>query len=225
MKEVWKDLVYIDTNGEIIEFDGFYQVSNLGRIRSFRAHGGSVSWGKRKEVPTLLKQRPDKNGYYSICLTPTGNTTRRVYLVHRIVCSTFISIPSELTNKKIQVNHKDENKGNNCVENLEWCTPLENTNYGSRTKRATKNSTATRRTEEWKEKHSGGNVHNARAVVGISVSTGEVIEFEAMQCVDNYFKIPLASRSVSATIRGRQKTAYGYKWYYKEDYEKLQNKE
>ena len=221
MEEIWKDAIYINKKGEVIDFKGWYQVSNKGRVRSFRAHGGSRSQGKRRNEPMLLSISKKEGNYISVHLKLDG-VKRRVYLLHRLVLSTFVSIPQELKNEKhIDVNHIDENKHNNNLENLEWCSRLENNLHGTRLKRSVENGVKTKASEEWRKKHSRGNVHNSRAVVGVNVKTGEVIQFEAMQCADEYFKIPLAGRSVSAAIRGKQKTAYGYKWYYKEDYEQI----
>lgn len=222
MEEIWKDAIYIDRNGNVIDFEGWYQVSNKGRVRSFRAHGGSRCSNKRSVTPTLLKTKKEKstNGYISVNMK-IHNSKSKSWLVHRLVLSTFVEIPEHLKNEKwIDVNHKDENKRNNNLDNLEWCSRLENNLYGTRLQRSIEKGAKTRSTYEWKKKNSGGYIHNSRAVVGVSIETGEIVEFESMTGVNEYFNNKLADRSVSATIRGKQKTAYGYKWYYKEDYEK-----
>lgn len=225
MKELWKDLIYINGKGEIIDYQGIYQISNLGRVRSFREHGGSQKQGVIGSEPHLVKLSISETGYYRFgTIKPDGR--KFSCLLHRALCSVFIPIPDRLKNeKKLQVNHIDEDKSNNSLENLEWCTPKENTNHGTRTRRAVENGRKIMDTLEWKEKHSlrGANV-NARAIIGINVKTNEIVEFESMSCVNEFFNKKYADRCVSDTIRGEQKTAYGYKWYYKEDYEKLSEK-
>ena len=220
MEEIWKKAIYIDKNNNLIDFREWYEVSNLGRVRSYRDHGGSTKRDTRRLTPIMLKASLcKKTGYCRIALK-LGDK-RGTYLLHRLVASTFLEIPHNLKDEKfLDVNHIDEDKQNNNLDNLHWCSRLFNNLHGTRLKRAIENGKETRNTEEWRKQHSGGNIHNARAVIGVHVKTGETIEFESMAGVSQYFDNKLADRSVSATIRGKQKTAYGYKWYYKEDYEK-----
>ena len=220
MVEIWKDLKYMTNSGEWLDFGGVYQASNLGNIRSFRASNGSKCSGRLSDQPRLLKPNVSSTGYYRVGLVLQEGTKNKMFLIHRIIASTFIELPEYLLGeKKVQVNHKNEDKSDNRLENLEWCTPLENTNYGTRTKRAISNSVKTRTSKEWKEANPSYNHTNSRKVVGVNVESGKVIKLNSMNCADEYFNIPLAGRSVSAAVRGIQKTAYGYKWYYEEYYE------
>jgi hypothetical protein len=111
MKEVWKD---------IPNYEGMYQVSNLGRVKSFRK-----STNHRWDDEYILKPSKANNGYCQVTLY--NNTIRHKYLVHRLVAEAFIPNPEKLP----QVNHKDENPYNNSAENLEWCTAEYNNAYGT----------------------------------------------------------------------------------------------
>lgn len=110
-KEIWKD---------ILGYERLYQVSNFGRVKSLNYH--------RMSFEKILKQFY-KNGYYFVTLVK--NKIHISYLVHRLVAQAFIDNPDNLP----QVNHKDENKLNNSVDNLEWCDASYNINYGNRNKR------------------------------------------------------------------------------------------
>ena len=112
MNEVWKDI------------DDRYSVSNLGRIKSNYAN---------KE--RILKPYSDARGYLKVDIR--HGEFRKSKFVHRLVAEAFIPNPNpEQLN---EVNHKDENKTNNCVENLEWCNTEYNCNYGTRNKRKAEN--------------------------------------------------------------------------------------
>lgn len=171
--EIWKDLEYLTKNGEWIDFQGVYQVSNHGSIRSYRAHGGANKCGELNQAPKLLKAVATKCGYYRVGLVVKDGEKNKPFLVHRAVASTFIEIPSYLQGETtIDVNHKDEIKTNNAVDNLAWCTRSENNNYGTRTKRAIAKGRITKSSNEWKTKNSGGSIHNSRKVIGVNTKDG-----------------------------------------------------
>lgn len=104
--EIWED---------IKGYEGLYQASNLGRIKS-----------KKK----ILK--PIKGEYYKVGLSKNG--VLKTFYIHRIIAQTFIDNKNNLTH----VNHIDENKYNNNVNNLEWCTNKYNINYGNAQKKKAK---------------------------------------------------------------------------------------
>ena len=120
MEEIWKD---------IEGYEGLYQVSNYGNIKSL-SKVVKNAYGVHRTEDKIFKPQTKKNGYLQIQLSKNGK--QKHYKVHRLVALTYIANP----NNYPCVNHKDENKLNNHVSNLEWCTYEYNTNYGTRNKRA-----------------------------------------------------------------------------------------
>lgn len=120
MKEVWKD---------IEGYEGLYQVSSFGQVKMLGREKRLWHGGKTYISPKLLNQNLIC-GYKKVKLRDSDGNTKMVS-VHRLVAKAFIENPNNFP----QVNHKDENKHNNHVENLEWCTAKYNTNYGTGIKR------------------------------------------------------------------------------------------
>ena len=120
MEEIWKD---------IEGYEGTYQVSNLGRVRSLDRYVpfGTNSSRLRKISGKVLKQQPHNKGY---CVAQLSKDSKlSLYLVHRLVATAFIPNPMN----KEMVNHKDGNKQNNNADNLEWATRQENEDHAFRT--------------------------------------------------------------------------------------------
>lgn len=113
MDEEWRD---------IEGYEGYYQVSDLGRVRSLDR---VISNGKGTRVTkgVVMKGLDNGNGYLGVCLQRGGISLRKY--IHRLVSEVFIPNPSKL----LEVNHKDENKGNNSTRNLEWCNRQYNLEY------------------------------------------------------------------------------------------------
>lgn len=107
--EIWKD---------VIGYEGLYQVSNLGRVRSLDRYDSL----KRLKKGTILKPLSSRNGYDMVCLWKDGNSKR--VLIHRIVAKAFIPNIDD----KPCIDHIDTNRRNNNITNLKWCTFKENTN-------------------------------------------------------------------------------------------------
>lgn len=120
MQEIWKD---------IKGYEGLYQVSNLGRVKSLERLAKSNNNNYRIVKEKFLKKYEDKDGYIRVSLNK--NSKSLSYPIHRLIAEAFIPNFNNLP----QINHKDENKKNNCINNLEWCTTKYNCNYGTRTQR------------------------------------------------------------------------------------------
>lgn len=123
-EEIWKDVgIY---NG--VDFTGCYEVSNKGNVRALDRIVVCKNGQKQTRNGHIMKQYSDYCGYMRVFLKKNGE--RRCPRVHRLVAFHFILNPDP--EHKTQVNHIDEDKTNNCVENLEWSTPSENVNHGTR---------------------------------------------------------------------------------------------
>ena len=140
MKEKWKP---------IVGYEGLYEVSNMGRVRSLDHVDrlGRVIKGK------LRKEQKSSNGYRQVCLSKNGQ--HKIALIHRLVASAFIDNPKRLP----EVNHIDENKTNNIASNLEWCTRKYNNQYGTKPMRGERHPMAklsAKQVAEIREKRKSG---------------------------------------------------------------------
>ena len=184
--EEWKDIYYTDnTSGKLMDFRGNYQVSSKGRIKSLKH-------GKEK----ILKLKNEWNGRKYVILS-MGNK-QYTLKVHRLVAYMFIPNPNNLP----QVNHKDENPTNNCVENLEWCNAKYNNNYGTHNERMKNSKT--------------GKINDRGGVVALN-NNMEII----MLLSNCKYNIPngFNHRHINECCNGKRKTHKGYIWMYKDTYE------
>lgn len=129
-KEIWKD---------IKNYEGLYQISSLGRVRSLLFRNGTT----RKKQTKLLSQTNNGNGYLIVSLSK--NKKRKNKYIHRLVAEAFI--PND-KNYKI-INHIDKNKQNNNVNNLEWCTQKYNVLYSIENLKKPKKTTHTNTGEKY----------------------------------------------------------------------------
>ncbi|RFZ78320.1 endonuclease [Lacrimispora amygdalina] len=115
-KEVWKP---------IFGYEDLYEISNYGRVKSIERLVKSNNNNFRLQKESIRKPTVNNRGYFSIRLCKNGKY--KAQFIHRLVAIAFIDNPNNLP----EVNHKDEDKKNNRVENLEWCTRKYNMNYGT----------------------------------------------------------------------------------------------
>lgn len=133
IQEIWKD---------IDEYIGYYQVSNLGRVKSL----DRITSKGRFRKGQILKQTISTSGYCVVELCKNGSGKQ--YRVNILVAKTFITNDDPIN--KTQVGHKDETKTNNRVDNLEWVTPKDNCNMPLRKQRITDSLTGKKLSDEHK---------------------------------------------------------------------------
>lgn len=189
MEEQWKAIV-IEKNGVIYDFTGKYEVSNLGRVRSLNyKHTGKIK---------LLKQSKTKEGYLQVQLYKNGKCEK--FYTHRIIATMFISNPDNLA----EVNHKDFDRTNNKIENIEWVSREENIqhSYNSDKQRADE------RRCKLSEAKKGSKHPRAKKVM--CVETGQV--FDTIKEASELLGISYTN--ISDCCRDKQKTCGGYHWRY-----------
>ena len=186
--EIWKD---------IEGYEGLYQVSNKGRIKSLNR----IDSRGRKVNEKILSSKPNNKGYLRVHLYKNGK--RKPFSVHRLVAIAFIPNPNNL----LEVNHKDENKENNTVDNLEWCDRKYNANYGSRNERASVSNKGKKH-----KKHKKYKKPKFKKQI-LCIETGEI--FDTSQDVINImFNGKGYSSHIRANICGQRKSAYRYHFKY-----------
>lgn len=179
-KEIWKDV-----NG----YEGLYQVSNLGRVKSLE-HLDSI--GRKKKEKNMSTQ--EVSGYLRVWLSKGDN--RKGYLVHRLVAKAFIP---NICNKR-EVNHKDGNKQNNNANNLEWVTSSENQLHAYKS---------------GLDKPSIKRRNDYRSKPVIQILNGKIIN-EFPSAMEAQRQTGFKQGTISNCCRGNQKIAYGFVWKYKD---------
>lgn len=111
MNEIWR---------AVSGYENYYEVSNLGRVRSVDREFIDKIGRRQRRKSTILKQNTGNTGYLAVSLSKNGNI--KLFTAHRLVALAFL----ELDEFRNEVNHRDGNKLNNHIENLEWVTSREN---------------------------------------------------------------------------------------------------
>lgn len=179
MEEIWKP---------IKNYENLYSISNLGRVRSKDRQRLGVGGSIRNCKGKILKANPNQSGHLLVNLYDEEGKSKKA-LVHRLVAEAFISNPENLP----CVNHIDENKLNNCVDNLEWCTITYNNTYSHLEENLYK------KTDNY-----------PIAVIQYSLSGEEINRYISYSQAEKGTGIDHGG--ISACCRGKQKTAGGFIW-------------
>lgn len=172
-------------------YEGFYEITKKGVICSLYKEG--ISKEKR-----IIRQHKDKDGYLIVGLSKRGES--HTCKVHRLVAITFIPNPQN----KPQVNHKDGNKTNNCVDNLEWITSKENIIHSR------KNKLQETDYEQLALLHK----NNMKPILQFDKEGNFIKEWNCAISVEK--ELHIFNSNICDCLKGRQNTAGGYIWRYKE---------
>lgn len=196
MEEIWKD---------IPGYEGLYQVSNLGRVKSMEREVFSANYIRHMPESIKKPQRHSNGNYRSIILSKGGKKTTR--LLHRIVAEAFIPNPEN----KPEIDHIDGNPTNNRVDNLRWVFRKENNNFPLHRERISLSKRGSK-SPQWGK--FGKLHHNSIPVVRIDTN-GAVTEYEClMAAARDGFNI----NGVCNCCNGRANTHRGFRWMHKSDY-------
>ncbi len=190
MEEIWKD---------VVGYEGLYQVSNLGRVKSLnhvRKNGKSGEYMQRGKI---LQNLTSCCKYYQVGLSKNGRV--KLLTVHRLVAEAFIHNPDN----KPQVNHIDGNKLNNCIDNLEWCTRSENQ------LRAWKNGLQVFTNNQLKSVTKNG-IPLAKPVNQYDKNKNFIKRWNSMKEVECSLNIP--NSNITDCCKGKRKSAGGFIWKY-----------
>lgn len=175
MKEVYKD---------ISGYEGRYQVSNLGNIKSLDGNGID----RKRRKGQILNPTLTKAGYLRVNLWGDNGKFKSCF-VHRLVAEAFIPKRKGCN----EINHINEDKTDNRTVNLEWCDTYYNNAYGTKAQRSASKL-------------------KKRAIIGVVIATSEVEHYEsiaeASRVIGGY------TGNIGKVLRGEKPTAYGRKWYY-----------
>lgn len=159
-----------------------YEISNLGNVRSYAIKNSN----KRSEKYHYLKPSKTKKGYLQVSIGGKNGINMRV---HQLVAREFIPNPNNL----LQINHINEIKTDNRVENLEWCDNKYNTSYFHKR-------------------------NNLKPIIQLDKKNGKFIK-EWGKAIDVYNELKIIPSNISCVLKNKRKTAGGYIWKYKKEYD------
>ncbi len=186
MEEIWRD---------IDNYEGLYQVSSLGRVKSlgrfesghYRNGDKNASYYRKEKI---LKPKTNKHGYYTVRLYKNGNGS--YYLVHRLVANAFIPNPMNLP----EIDHISTIRTENNVENLRWVDRNGNGNNPTTKKNMIEAQT----------------ISCGRKVV--CIKDGKIVKtFDSISSAARYYDMK-THNSIWNCLKGKAKSAYGFKWRY-----------
>ena len=177
MSEVWRD---------IEGYEGRYQVSSMGRVKSLARTCNTKGGSKRTVKERILKPYINRYGYLLVVLCAGGK--QKTLNVHRLVCEAFHENPDN----KPQVNHINEDKADNRACNLEWTTAMENSNFGTRNERMAK---------------------ALSKPIGQYTRAGELVK-TCPSLTEIGKQTGFSIGNISQAANGKLKTAYGFIWRY-----------
>lgn len=183
MEEIWKN---------VKGFEEFYQVSNLGRVRSLDRYITTKTSKQQFLKGKVIKPIKCKNGYLEAILHKNGKY--KVFLLHRLVAMHFIDNPDNLP----EINHKNENIENCVADNLEWCTSKYNANYGTRNQRCLES-----------------NSKYFKPVYQMDIK-GNIIK-RWRNIADASRAMGISDSPITRVCKGKQATSAGYRWKYATD--------
>lgn len=165
-------------------FEGLYEVSDLGRVKSVSrtVRRGDIQQAVREKV---LSPKVSKKGYLIVGLHKCAKT--RYKYIHRLVAEAFLEMPTS----DCEVNHKDEDKTNNIVSNLEWCSHVANVNHGT-----------------------GRCRHDLELIKPVSCYKDGVLVKRYESITQASVELGVGKSSVWAALSGKSKTCKGMIWKY-----------
>ena len=201
MEEIWKD---------VKGYEGLYKINNFGIVKN-----------SNKKI---IKSQKNKSGYITIKLHNNGK--RKKYMVHRLVAEAFVPDKSNFKYydeedklkyvnnlDKLKINHKDENKQNNNVENLEWCTIKYNNYYGTRIERVSESIKKVVITNERLKKIR--ETHWTKKIIQYDLNGNFIKEWDSIKEASLFIKKHITG--IQHCCKGKLKTCGGYIWKYAEE--------
>ena len=195
--EIWKSV------GEYkgVDFSDCYEISNKGRCRAIERLIIRSNGRPQHRKAHLLRVYEDEGGYLRLYLRK--GKERRMPRVHQLVALLFVDNPDP--ENKLYVNHLDENKKNNCAENLEWVTMKENNNWGTHLERSTK----------------GIVDYGKQRRIPIVQLTMDYKFVRKYDCITEVTRYGFYEGAVAAVVRGERHKSGGYRWMRLDGWEKM----